>query len=136
MMQLVFAFSISLAYLLLVSTTAPFVLAVDDAFAKACSFSLTACFFLCVSLKQQVLMQDILADAISDDVASQYVLSSTVINASLLLFIASAFVLAVIFGLEQMVVTARLPTLKLEATKTVPDLILRKHHHWHVRWAL
>ena len=58
------------------------------------------------AVKQRVLMEDILPeqvkeDLLPDDIASQYVLSSDVISATLALFIVSALGLAVLFTLEQ-----------------------------------
>ena len=132
--QLANAFAFCLTYLLLISTTAPYVKDADDSFAKACSFALAAIFFLCVLLNQAVLIDSVVefGDFLPSEMKDRFVFGLVTASFLLVILILSAIVLAVGFTIQQVWVTARLPIVKLISTQSAPDLTLQRHHRWHL----
>ena len=129
--QLLIAFLFSLVYMLLVSVTMPFRDAMDDYFAKACAVSLTTLFFFSVVLKFASLTVEVegvltqrLRDRFSFDVA--------IVTVGMITSVLAALLLAALIAAAQVVTAARLPMLKLVATKAAPDLPLRLGQRWHL----
>ena len=132
--QLANAFCFCLTYLLLISTTAPYVKDADDSFAKACSFSIAAIFFLCVLLNQGVLVDSVVefGDVLPPEMIDRFVFGVVTASLLLIILILSSVVLAVAFTLQQVIITARLPIIKLISTQSAPDLTLQRKHRWHL----
>ena len=103
----------------------------DDFFAKACSFALTAVFFFSMVLKQGALTESV-EDTLPADMRSKYVFDAGAVSAIIIAIIVSALALAVALCVQQVIITARLPIIKLDSSNAAPELTLRPHHHWHL----
>ena len=121
--QLVCAFVISLVSGLFVAIAQPFKAYGDDYFAKGCSFALTSLFFFSVILKFGVLTDEV--DAVmSEQLRSRFGFDAGLVAVCMVLSIVGALALAAAMAAMQLVAVGRLPIIKLEATKTPPQLSL------------
>ena len=129
--QLIIAFLFSLCFLLLVSVTMPFKDVGDDNFARACSFSLVSVFFFSIILKVGVLTEEV-SDVLTGNLRDRYYFDVATVTLGLIGSIAGSVMLVLVVTVKQMVVAARAPLLKLEATKAPPRLSLGQGQRWHL----
>ena len=131
LMQLVAAFCFCLVFMLIVSTTTPYVHADDNFFAEACAFLLIAVFFFSVILQTGALT-DAVAGSLASDVARRLHVDIGALSFLLVASLVGALGLALLICAEQVVAAARVPTLRLKQTSSPPELQLRGEHRWHL----
>ena len=129
--QLTLGFLLSIIYLLLVSVAQPFKDDGDDAFGKACAFALTCLFYFSGVLKVGVLTEDV-ESTLSPRLSQLYSFDGTFVTVSMIVSVLSALLLAALMTVIQLIVAARVPIIKLEATHASPELPLRPSHRWHL----
>ena len=129
--QLMIAFLVTLGYMLLFAVAAPYKNDSDDYFAKACSFALTAVFFFAVVIKFGVLT-DAMDVMLSKQLRHTFQFDVYLVTVGMCCSILVALLLAAAMAGQQIVDAARLPTIRLQRTKAVPDLELALGHLWHM----
>ena len=129
--QLICAFVISLISGLFVAILQPFKDNGDDYFAKGCNFALTSLFFFSVILKVSVLTDEV-DSVMSQHLRSRFSFDAGLVSIAMVLSIIGALALATVMATRQLVAAARLPIIKLKATKTPPQLPLAKSGIWHL----
>ena len=117
--------------MLLFAVAEPYKDAGDAYFAKACSFALTAVFFFAVSLKFDILT-DAMDAMLSKQLRHTFEVDIQLVTIGMCGSILVALLLAAAMAAKQIVDAARLPTIRLQSTKAVPDLPLAKEHKWHL----
>ena len=129
--QLIIAFLFSLSHLLLVSVAQPFKDDADDLFAKACGFGLSAVFFFCVILKVGVLT-DAVDGVLSEQLRSRFVFDAAVVTAGMTVSVIGALTLALILAVNQVATAALKPIIRLQKTRSPPELTITAGQHWHL----
>ena len=129
--QLVVAFLFSLVYMLLASVAQPFKEDSDDLFAKASGFCLTALFFFSVILKQSVLTEAV-DNVLSQQLRSRFSFDAGLVTIGMIASIVGALVIASVMAVKQLIEAARVPVMKLQATKMPPELSLADGGIWHL----
>ena len=127
----VFAFVVSLAFMLLAAVAQPFKQQDDDYFAKAAAFALTALFFFSLVLKQGVLTEAV-DDVLSEQLRGRFGFDAGLVTIGMVASIVGSLVIAFGIAAKQLADAARVPIIKLEATKATPELSLAKGGTWHL----
>ena len=129
--QLVIAFLFSLACMLLTSVARPFKNDGDDLFANACGFSLSALFFFSVILKQGVLTEAV-NEVLTEQLRGRFGFDAGIVTVGMVASIVGSLVIAFGIAAKQLADGARLPIIKLVATRAAPELSLAEGVTWHL----
>ena len=130
-LQVFSAFLFSATFSLLVGVAAPYKQASDDYLAKACGYSLTTLFVFLLILKFRVLTEEV-DSVLTDRLRENYNFDTAFVTIGMIISVVGALALATVMAASQLVQAARRPLLKLEATRSNPDLPLRKGQKWHM----
>ena len=130
-LQVISAFIVSFTFLLFVAVAAPYRDPSDDYLAKACGYALTMLFFFVTVLKVGVLTEQV-DSVLTDELRYRFSFDAAFVTMGMSLTIAGALVVAAAMAAIQLIQAARQPILKMESTRSVPDLPLHQAHKWHM----
>ena len=129
--QLMVGFLAALGILLLDAVAAPYRLIEDDYFALGTDFALVALFFFAIVLKVGTLRESV-EDRLTDQLKAQFGFNTVVITFGLMASVLSVLTLMSIFAVQQVIIAASKPVLRLSRTQQKPALTLDPRHQWHL----
>ena len=129
--QLVIAFVVSLAFMLISSVAAPFRDSSDEHMAKACAFSLVAVFFFSVILKVSVLAEEV-DGVLTQRLRERFNLDVVAVTGCMLCSVGGALLLGAAMAAGQLSDAAMMPVIRLQENNAAPELALARGHRWHL----